>query len=276
MQGDLTTLAHVQAWVGSSTGGKAPGSDASAILSRLITACSATAMSYMGRTSLAVHDVTETYDIYGGGRLVLRQFPVLSIGNLSVGGSTPVAPADLTKWPPSSGYELEAPIVGGGGQRVNLYGALYPTGQGGVRVTYTVGFKAVEPQIVPALVDQGTLLYQTFALFTSLGDIGVTLANGTALTKVAGVPGPGQYAENGAGTYTFNAAQAGAAVIATYSYVPADIDNAVCQMVGEDYMRRTRIGITSMSVGGQETVAYSLKDISDRAKLDLKMYRSVV
>ena len=106
-------------------------------------------------------------------------------------------------------------------------------------------------------------------------DFGVTYANGTALTAVIGSPGAGQYNVSG-GVYGFAAADAGAAVLISYGFIPAAIDNACIEWVAERYRYRTRIGQSAQTVAGQQTASYNLKDIPDFIRASLDPYRSVV
>lgn len=62
---------------------------------------------------------------------------------------------------------------------------------------------------------------------------------------------------------------------AGYATTPADLAQACIEMVAEDYARKSRLGIVSQAVGGQETVSYSQKDMSDRVKLSLKNFKRV-
>jgi hypothetical protein len=52
-------------------------------------------------------------------------------------------------------------------------------------------------------------------------DLGVTLANGTPLVQVASMPGALEYSVSAMGVYTFNSAQASAAVLINYLYESA-------------------------------------------------------
>lgn len=106
-------------------------------------------------------------------------------------------------------------------------------------------------------------------------DQGVVYANGTALVNVPSNPSHGQYALTGS-IYNFSSTDAGAAIAINYSYIPADIEHACIEMVGERYRYKNRIGETSKSLGGQETISFSQKDIPDFIRLLLQPYRRVV
>jgi hypothetical protein len=60
---------------------------------------------------------------------------------------------------------------------------------------------------------------------------------------------------------------------AGYTDPPADIAQAANELVGEAFRRRERIGLSSKSLGGQEVVAFSLKDMNDTAKALLASYQ---
>jgi hypothetical protein len=60
---------------------------------------------------------------------------------------------------------------------------------------------------------------------------------------------------------------------AGYATAPADIAQAAVELVGEAYRRRDRIGVASKTLGGQEVVAYSLKDMNDTARALLAPYQ---
>ncbi len=63
---------------------------------------------------------------------------------------------------------------------------------------------------------------------------------------------------------------------AGYSTIPSDIAQACIELVALRYRERTRIGETSRSLGGAETVAFSQKDLSDAIKTLLQQYRTVI
>ena len=58
-----------------------------------------------------------------------------------------------------------------------------------------------------------------------------------------------------------------------YATTPADVAQAVVELVGEAYRRRDRIGVASKTLGGQEVVAFSLKDMNDTARALLSSYQ---
>ena len=78
---------------------------------------------------------------------------------------------------------------------------------------------------------------------------------GNPLVAVSGSPAIGQYSVSN-GAYTFNAADAGEAMLISYGFVPYDLANACAQWVAELLQYQTRPGVRSKSLGGQETVSY--------------------
>ena len=60
---------------------------------------------------------------------------------------------------------------------------------------------------------------------------------------------------------------------AGYAGTPPDIGQAAVELVGEAFRRRDRIGLSSKSLGGQEVIAFSLKDMNDTARALLAPYQ---
>lgn len=267
MAGDLTTLDRVKLYLGL----KDENTNSDLLLSRLVTAVSGAVLNYVGRATFGVQEFADVYDGSGKDFMLLRQWPVLSVSAVDCFGTTIRPSPDTTRWPPASGFVVESmESAGGGQQRLNLYGYCFPNGRSSVRVTYTAGYQTLdEPATVPTDAP-----YQVDPQLVWISDLGVTLADGTPLTKVSGSPGAMQYQLQGA-LYTFNAAQAGVDVLISYSSVPPDVDEATVEMVAEAFKRKDRLGIVSQSVGGQETVTYSQKDMSDVNKLALNPFRRV-
>jgi hypothetical protein len=159
-------------------------------------------------------------------------------------------------------------------QTVSLRGHSFRRGLSNIAISYIAGFVIQgEPQSVPNSGSYAITVNQPNGPWAV--DQGVTYANGTSLLAVGSAPAQGQYSV-AAGVYTFNAADAGAPVLISYSYIPADIEQAAMEMVGERYNYKSRIGVVSKSLGGQETMAYSQKDMSDFVSTLLVPYRSFV
>ena len=60
---------------------------------------------------------------------------------------------------------------------------------------------------------------------------------------------------------------------AGYATPPPDIGQAAVELVGEAFRRRDRIGLSSKSLGGQEVIAFSLKDMNDTVRALLAPYQ---
>lgn len=281
---DLAQSTDVQTWLG---GLPAVGARDVALLGRLITDLSGAIYAYLGRPSLLPHTVTERYDGSGRRRLYLRQFPVLSVRALLVNNvAIPAAPSPAAgaAWP-QSGYLLE-PWDGtppGGIQALDVFGAwafgqppgAFVGGRQNVAVTYTAGYQVTgEAATVPSGSGPYTIAPQApYGPWASDG--GVTYANGTPLTPVSGAPGQGQYQINN-GSYVFAAADAGGSVMISYGFIPAAINNACIEWVGERYRYRTRIGQTSENIPGVVAWAFSLTGVPDFIKVSLDPYRNVM
>jgi hypothetical protein len=62
---------------------------------------------------------------------------------------------------------------------------------------------------------------------------------------------------------------------AGYASAPADVQQAVNELVGETYRRRDRIGQSSKSLGGQETISFSQLDMNASVKTLLAQYKAL-
>lgn len=271
----LTTLANVKEWLG------LPASQTASdgVLSRLIMRASQGVYSYTSRSSFTPRSVTEVIDGDFRCRLMLSEYPVLAISRLAVNG-VPVPQAATTQ---SAGFLLE-PWNGyppGHCQAVDLFG--YDTGYGaqGTQVTYTAGYQVTsEAQTVPANPGPYVVLVDApFGPWFSDGRV-VYAATGTPLTLVAASPGLGQYVmvSTALGEYQFSAADAGAAVQITYGYVPADVEQAVLEFIGERNAYRERIGIRSknLTAGSSEAISYQPTGMTDSVRQWLQPYRRVM
>lgn len=267
--GDLTTLDHVKAWLGINN------TNSDALLARLITAASRFVLGYLQRDTLAQEMYNEIYDGYGNNFMMLRQWPVIALESIEYYGVS--ITQQSTGNPRTQGYIIDASnSVAGGQQRLTLWGYCFPRGKAAIMINYTAGYVTSENDTVPASPGPYAITPQ----FVWLGDQGVTYSNGTALTPVASNPGVGQYAlgkdDNDDTNYNFNAGDQGAGVVIAYSFVPADIEQACFEMVGERMRYKDRIGINSKGLAGQEQVSYSQKDMSDFVETLLQPYKRVV
>jgi hypothetical protein len=280
---NLTSVANVRSWIGSTT------DTDNTLLTRLIAEASRTSLNYMQRPDLGLQTITETISGKGTSKIQLRNWPVISVNSLVIDTVTIPQAANSSSW----GYFLE-PVTGGlAGRPQNLavvagtgqtggfpsgYGVTafrepncyyhrpFTRGIGNIIANYTFGYCVQnEPQSVPA---SGSYIITPNAPYGPWAqDLGVSYANGTALTAIAsGTPVKGQYippslaGDTPTLVYTFAAADEGAAVLLSYNFVPYDIEQAVIEIVGERYRYRLRIGEASKSMGGQETASFLVKD----------------
>ena len=270
---ELTTLPHVKAWLNI----EESNTDADYFLTRLIKSASQFALNYMQRDSMAAVAYNEIYDGYGNSFMVLRQYPAIDVVSLSFNGiQIPEATGNGITTPFANGYVLEAPKSAPAQQRLSLFGRMFPHQRSSVYVSYRAGYlKVAEPHVVPD--DPGPYSFQTD--ITWLEDEGVTLTDGTPLTRVFVEPADlndMQYCVSDAGVYSFSDYQALAPVLVSYSYVPADVEQAVWELVGERYRAQDRIGVNSKSLGGQETVSYDIRAMSPYIRELLNPYKRVV
>ena len=269
----LTTLTHVKDWLNI----ESSNSDADDYLLRLIKSASQFALNYMQRDSISSQVYTETYDGYGNTFMVLRQFPATEILSLSLNGN-PVSPAsgDGVNTPWANGYVLEAPKTAPAQQRLTLFGKVFPHSRSSVYVSYKSGYLINgETQHTP--LDPTTEPTSTFYTWTE--DQGVTLADGTPLTKIttsAELLQDMEYYCDEEGLYYFAAEQAETKVLISYSYIPPDVEQAVWELVGERYRAQDRIGMSSKSLGGQETVSFDIRAMSPYIRELLNPYKRVV
>jgi hypothetical protein len=270
---DLATLADVKAWLAGSSG---IGSSDDALIARLITDVSGAITAYLGRPSLVPRLFMERLDRNDKTRLFLRHYPVLQVITLLI--DTAVVPAAAPVGMPSAkGYLLEAwdGLPPGRPQALDVFRTFFGKGRQNIVVDYSAGY-AVQSEAASVPVTPGPYSVTVAApLGPWASDAGVTYANGALLVAVASNAAAGEYAVAN-GLYTFAAADAGAAVLISYGFIPAAINNACIEWVAERYRYRTRVGQSAQTVQGQQTASYSLKDIPDFVRASLDPYRSVV
>lgn len=272
---NLTTLIAAREWCGVPVNTTTD----DGLLARLIPAASRLVYGFLGRPSLLSRTLTERYNGPGGTRLMLREWPVTAVSAVTVDNVAIAAAANPgLGLPAPNGFLLE-PWDGtppGRPQSIDLFGWGFARGRQNVSVTRTAGYLvAAEPQTIPG--DPYALKVDApFGPWAADG--GVAFVGGTALALVTGTPVAGQYAlpADLSGTYQFAAADTGKAVLLSYSFIPADVFQAATELVGERYAYKGRIGHVSKSLGGQETMSYSLKDMPDAMKLMLQPYRNVI
>ncbi len=207
---------------------------------------------------------TDIIDGTGSARLTLRNWPVTSVASviadhvqIPLTNNLPTS-IGITSSPPGYGYYLKPwdGLPPGNPQQIDFYHRQVRRGRANVAVSYTAGYQVTaEPGIVPT-APESLSPDQPFGSWAS--DVGVTYMNGTPLVKVASAPASaGQYQANG-GSYLFNVADAGASVLISYGYIPADLANAAAQWVSELLAYQGRIGIRSKTLSTQESISYNI------------------
>lgn len=263
---DLCTLADVKAWLGRSD------ENSDAVLAALVTRTSRQILSWLRRPNILPHSVSEIRDGTGGLTLVLREWPALSVASLSICGQA-VPPASSR---PCGGYALEPwnGLPPGYAQVLALNGYRFTREAQNVAITYAAGYQVnAEAQIV---ANAGVTVIAPYGSWASDG--GVTHSDGTVFVQVSGAPAVGQYqlTPDAPGSYTFNSADNGATVLVTYGYIPADLADAAIELVAERFRYAQRIGETSHSLGGNETVAFDNARFNPFVTRLLAPYRHVL
>lgn len=272
--GDLTTPQRVATWLA------APPALPSAILTQLIGSMTNLIYSKLNRHRTYSQTFTRTFDGLGNMQLMLPDYPVTSITSVQQGTyiippsvivpEGTAQPTGTNAWYgyrfiPSSGSPPGDPSV------IELVGTYFYQKPQNVKITYQAGYlvqnepgTVVNVQVTTIVNNTPTVTnYWQNTVLQPYGicckDFGVTYANGTKLTAVAANPTVGQYvppSDSQPGTYNFNVGDLNASILTSYSFVPADLEEACIQMVAERYNYRSRVGELSKSLGGQETMSY--------------------
>ena len=245
----FTSLATVKAWLVITT------STDDTLLTNLIKQVSLAILNYINRPAFVRTTFNELQSGVGNPDIMLRNYPVITVNSLSVSGET--IPASTSYGVP--GYTLSEwdGSSSGNPQEITLCSYWFRRGRNNISIQYQAGYCILnEAQTIPATPYQITPT-QPYGNWAQ--DDGVTYANGTALTKVAMSPTAGQYSVSSTGVYTFAAADTTAAVLISYSYTPADIEEACIEWVSERYKYKQRIGQTAQNISGQTTASYNLK-----------------
>lgn len=260
--GDLTTPQRAATWMGN-----APVLP-SAIISQLVTSMSRLIVNKLNRASLYSQTFRRTFDGVGNMQLVLPDYPVTSIAQVQMGMTrvlpsimpeVGVSPDPGTSYSRGFRYIPWAGDLPGDPAVIEFANGFFFMGPPqNIRVTYTAGYLVSdEPWTIPPAPSQVTVI-QAQGIWCR--DNGVTYADGTPLTPVTTLTGAaGEYIaplDAAPGLYTFGAADIGASVLISYSFIPADLEEAVNQMIAERYSYRDRIGEVSKSLGGQETIRW--------------------
>jgi hypothetical protein len=266
-QGDLVSLAQLKAHLGLQSSGE------DILLASLIGQISRAICSYINRPFIWPRDVVDTFDGNGRPKIQLRCWPVISVSSVSIDGQT--VPQSLT--PLSQGWTLEPGDVEppGAMQKVMLRGGVFSRGWQNVIVAYRAGYQisnevCVAPASAPFLVKAA----QPYGAYVC--DAGVNFASGQALMRVSVNPAQGQYALDGVGGYFFSAADAGQRLMLNYGYVPSDLAGCALEWAADRYRYRERIGMTSKSLGGQETAAFRISAMPDYVEAALRNFIRII
>jgi hypothetical protein len=269
---DLCTLADAKLWLGRTD------ANSDAVLAALIRRVSRQIHSYLQRGSILPCTFTEIRNGTGGNSLVLRRWPVTSVTSVTVDNQ--LIPERTTAC--SSGWALQVWDSAPPGRTQTLYLDGYSFGPSApgvtrnqdVEIVYQAGYQVlVEPQTVASASATVNAPYGAWAT-----DMGVSYANGIPLTAVTGAPTVGQYqlTPGDAGSYTFNSGDNGANVLISYGFIPSDLADACIELVGERFKYAQRIGETSHSLGGNETVSFNTTRFTPLVSALLQPYRNVL
>jgi hypothetical protein len=273
-QGDLVQLAAAKSWLGVTT------TTDDALISALITQISRAIYNYINRAFVLPTNVVEAYDGNGQEHLLLRNWPVGAIASVVIDGKpVPPAPLMLAGVTPTPGYLLEQSDdqPPGAMQQLFLRGPhRFQKGRQNVVVSYRAGYEIVaETQVVPASAPFQCVALSPFGVYAV--DTGVSYAGGRALTPIAANPSASQYTlDPASGTYGFSSADAGAAVTISYGYIPADLAQCALEWAADRYRYKDRIGLSSKSLGGQETTAYQNRAVPDFVAASLVNFRRIL
>jgi hypothetical protein len=268
---DLVSLADLKSWLGIT------GTDDDVLLAQLITQISRAIFNVIDRPAVLPSAYTETYDGGNEVSIMLRQWPVIGVSSCSVDGVTiPPAPPIVAGASAQIGYILDSCNAAppGAMQRLSLRGYLFTCGVQNVTILYSAGYQiSNESVVIPTTPPYSVSAQAPYGDWASDG--GVAYSNGVSLTAVTGTLAAGHYAVAN-GVYSFAQADASSTVLLTYGYVPADLAACCMDWAAERYAYRSRIGQHSKSLGGQETMAFIVKDIPDFVVSALSSYRRVV
>lgn len=268
---DLTTIEAVKAWLGA-----ANTSQSDDLLQRTITSVSRFIASYCSRTFLpaAYADRYDGMGSPGAQRVVLKQWPVIAVSSVSLGNQAiTAAPVPAPGGTYGNGYLLSPgeDFPPGARQWLDFFGWFLHRGSQNIGVAYRAGYATTESGTIPGSPYQFTPVCLLGSWRTDEG----VLIGGAVATKVAANPAAGQYAVSTTGTYTFAAADTGKTFAVTYGYIPQDLEQAALEMIAFRAKSRDWIGLVSKSLGGQETVTFSQKDMPDYIATSLQNYRRV-
>ncbi|WP_298421045.1 head-tail connector protein [Rhodoblastus sp.] len=266
-RGDLISLAQLKAHLGVQSTGD------DIVLAGLISQISRSICAYINRPFIWPRDVVDTFDGNGRDTIQLRHWPVVSVSSVSINGIS-VPPASS---PMGAGWLLEPGDAEppGAMQKVMMRGQAFARGWQNVSIAYRAGYQVSDESVaVPSNSPFFVEAAQPYGAFVC--DMGVAYAEGSGLTLVAANPSAGQYALDGFGGYVFSAPDAGRSLLLSYGYAPSDLATCALEWAADRYRYRDRIGMTSKSLGGQETAAFRVVAMPDFVATALRNYARVI
>jgi hypothetical protein len=243
---DLTTVANLKTYLNI----PATQTTQNQQLAGMVTRVSSQIRAFLARGSLLSQSYTKLFDGTGTSRLMLPDWPVTSVAEVSVGARTYQPAADpgpalteptlapffgryrLTPW---DGYAPGRPAA------IELLSPdIFRRGHGNVLVTYTAGYLASETWIVPSGQNPPQIaVREAQGIFAA--NAGVSYAAGAALLSapLGTALTAGRYTAPSplaaSPVYTFAAADAGQTVVISYSFVPAALEQACIDAVAALY-----------------------------------------
>lgn len=280
--GDLTTLSTAIAYVGDTP--------SASILSGLITRISRMLLAELNRSCILPRTYNDAFSGSGTRQLILPNWPVLSIASVYVDGAlateasplivngvvAPFTTASGWTFPTWNGVPPGEPavVVATGWPRFGF-------GLSNIGLTYRAGYEVDgEAATIPGTPWRVTPT-QPYGIWAS--DEGVTYADGTALVAItSGTPTVGHYVPPDPGLptprnyYQFAEDDEDADVLLTYGFIPADLEQAVLELIADRYAYRRRAGIRSQMLASQETIVYDNTGLSAFVDATLSGYKSVL
>ena len=276
--GDLTTVSNYNAYAASPLN--------QAFLQAAIPRMSRMILTALNRSSLVPRTFVQQFNGNGNCELILPNWPVLKLTSLLISGVTiNLAPQANINPPPSNppwGYRYQPWDGLPPGDPIDLElvgGAVYYPGNQNVVVTYNAGYQVTD-EVPNAATYVPLAPYGIWAT-----DQGVTYASsGLALTPVPAntAPSVGQYsppapdAATPIYNYSFNVADVASGLLINYGFVPSDLEQACIELISERASYRSRVGVRSQSLAGQETMAYDLSALPPYIMASIRPYMSVI
>ena len=257
------------------------------VLRALITRISAHIRAILNRNVLVPRTYVQQFSGQSTRQLVLPEYPLLVLTSLVIDGVTvSIAPQPGPDITSSFGYRFQPwnGVPPGMPGVLDLTGLSFIRGLQNVVATYTAGYQVTaEAQTVPAGPSPSITPFAPYGSWAT--DQGVVNATtGVAFTATSsGTPTVGQYQppapdiDTPRSTYLFNTADANTPVLLSYGFIPADLEQVAIEIIAERAAYRSRVGMHSQSLAGQETMAfYDTSGIPAYAAEMLRPYESVL